>query len=195
MTGKSFTYLDRGPILDIGSGPNPKSDAHVRMDLHQWPEVNVKHDILLTPYPFPSSTFSKIYMGDVLEHIYVHDLNRVLSEVFRIMKSGAVLDVTVPDFRWIFERIVYDDQKLKANVNWLNPTDDPWKNALSYLFGGFHNKNEYNIQGMGHVNAFDLKSLSEYLTINGFVDVIRVPDFRNPLPARNAILKIICRKA
>ena len=109
MTGKSFTYLDRGPILDIGSGPNPKSDAHVRMDLHQWPEVNVKHDILLTPYPFPSSTFSKIYMGDVLEHIYVHDLNRVLSEVFRIMKSGAVLDVTVPDFRWIFERIVYDD--------------------------------------------------------------------------------------
>jgi predicted hydrolase (HD superfamily) len=65
---------------------------------------------------------------------------------------------------------------------------------MSYWFGGFHNKDEYKMAGMGHVNGFDFDSLKELLEKNGFKDVRRVPDERNPEPARNSILKVICTK-
>ena len=181
-------------IIDIGSGPWPKPDAQVRMDLHPWPSVNCVHDLLETPYPFKNDTFEKAYMGDVVEHIYIFDVDRVLTEVNRILKPGAIFEVVVPDFRWIAERIVKGDWKEKANVDWLNPTDDPWKNAMSYWFGGFHNKEEYKMAGMGHVNGFDFDALKSLLEKNGFTNVQRVPDLRNPEPARESILKIVCLK-
>jgi predicted SAM-dependent methyltransferase len=181
-------------IIDIGSGPWPKPDAHVRMDLHEWPGVNCVHDLMNTPYPFPDETFTKAYMGDVLEHIFIFDLERVLTEVHRILKKEAIFEIVVPDFRWIAERIVKGDWKEHANVSWLNPTDDPWKNAMAYWFGGFHNNNEYKMTGMGHVNGFDFDSLKTLLERNRFSNIIRIPDERNPLPARNSILKIICQK-
>jgi len=181
-------------IIDIGSGPWPKPDAHVRMDFHDWAGVNCKHDLLDTPYPFDEETFTKAYMGDVLEHIYIFDVDRVLTEVNRILKKEAIFEVVVPDARWIFERIVAGDWKENANVDWLNPFDDDWKNAMSYLFGGFHNKNEYKMSGMGHVNAFDEDSLKKLLESNGFKECRRVDDMRNPKPASASILKMICKR-
>lgn len=181
-------------IIDIGSGPWAKPDADVRMDINDWPGVNCKHDLTITPYPFADNTFDKAYMGDVIEHIYIFDVVAVLKEVNRILKSGATLDVCVPDVRWIAERIVKGDWKEQSNVAWLNPTQDPWKNAMSYLFGGFHNKDEYKMQGMGHVNGFDEKSLIELLKECGFVNCIRTDDYRNPIPARGSVLRIICSK-
>ena len=130
----------------------------------------------------------------VLEHIYIFDVERVLIEVNRILKTNAILEITVPDFRWICERIVKNDWNENANVGWLNPTNDPWKNALSYLFGGFHNINEYKMDGMGHVNGFDFESLKKLLEKCNFKSIERVPDLRNPEPARNSILKVICTK-
>ena len=108
-------------IIDIGSGPWPKPDAQVRMDLHPLPGVNCVHDLMNTPYPFPDETFTKAYMGDVVEHINIFDVDRVLTEVNRILKPGATFEVVVPDFRWIAERIVKGDWKEQANVDWLNP--------------------------------------------------------------------------
>ena len=181
-------------IIDIGSGPHPKPDADIRMDMHQWGNVNCLHNLTVTPYPMEGDFFTKAYMGDVIEHISVFDINSVMQEVNRILKKGAVLEVTVPDARWIFERVVNGDWKEKANVDWLNSCDSDWDNAMSYLFGGFHNANEYNIPGMGHVNAFDELSLTRLLERNGFGECKRVPDERNPVPARDSVLKMTCVK-
>lgn len=181
-------------IIDIGSGPWPKQDATIRMDLHEWPGVNCVHNLLETPYPFQDNTFTKAYMGDVLEHIYIFDVDRVLQEVRRILVANGELEIVVPDFRWIAERIVYNDWNEKANVDWLNPTEDTWKNAMSYWFGGFHNKNEYLMKGMGHVNGFDHESLIKKLEYNKFRNCKRVADLRNPYPAREAVLRIVCQK-
>jgi predicted SAM-dependent methyltransferase len=181
--------------IDIGSGPHPIPGADIRMDIHQWPGVNLIHSLLDTPYPFDDNTFKVANMGDVVEHISIFDIDRVLTEVCRILKPDGKLIVTVPDAAWIFERIVNKDWKEHANVDWLNPTDDPWKNAMSYLFGGFHNKDEYQLEGMGHLNAFNQNSLKELLEKNGFMDCNRYPDMRNPEPARNAVIKMVCRKA
>ena len=58
-------------IIDIVSGPHPKPDADVRMDMHQWGNVNCLHNLIKIPYPLESETFDKAYMGDVIEHIYI----------------------------------------------------------------------------------------------------------------------------
>ncbi len=182
-------------IIDIGSGPHPKADAHVRMDIHPWPHVNCQHDLLKTPYPFQANTFTKVYMGDVVEHIMIFDVDRVLDEVRRILAPGGVLEVTVPDVRWIAERIVKNDWATQCgNIGWLNQSDDPWKNAMSYLYGGFQNKDEYQLAGMGHVNGFDEASLTSLLHSHHFANVHREPDYRNPAPGRDAVLKIVCYK-
>ena len=181
-------------IIDIGSGPHPKSDANVFMDVHQWGYINCLHDLTVVPYPLESETFTKAYMGDVIEHISIFDIDNVMKEVYRILKPGGVLEVTMPDVRWICERIVLRDWDKMANVDWLNQTNDPWKNAMSYLFGGFHNVNEYKIPGMGHINGFDEDSLRELLTKNGFIDCLRYPDERNPEPARGSVLRMIAYK-
>lgn len=181
-------------ILDIGSGPHPKIDADIRMDINDFPGVNCKHDLLIIPYPFNNDTFDKIYMGDILEHIFIFDLDKVLDQVYRILKKDGILEITVPDARWIFERVINGDWKTQANVQWLNQYETDWENAMSYLFGGFHNKNEYKMRGMGHVNAFDEERLISLLKKHGFVNCNRVEDYRNPIPARNSILKIVCEK-
>ena len=83
----------------------------------------------------------------------------------------------------------------RANVNWLHPKgNDPWANAMDYLYGGFQQINEYKLEGMGHVNGFDETSLTTLLNKNGFSDCKRVSDERNPEPARGAVLKMIAIK-
>lgn len=182
-------------ILDIGSGPHPKDDSHIRMDIHDWPHVNLKHDLLKTPYPLGAGTITKAYMGDVVEHIMIFDVDRVLDEVYRILAPGGILEVTVPDVRWIAERIVKNDWASQCgNIGWLNQSSDPWKNAMSYLYGGFQNKDEYQLAGMGHVNGFDEASLTQLLVAHRFIDVRREPDTRNPFPGNHAVLKIVCHK-
>ena len=191
-----LSSFEKRRIIDIGSGPYPKTDADVRMDIHQWGNVNCLHNLMDTPYPFEDNTFDKAYMGDVVEHISIFDVDNVLTEVCRILKPNAILEVTVPDMDWIIERLYKKDWNRQghANVDWLNPTDDPWKNAMAYLFGGFHNKNEYKQEGMGHVNAFNQKSLKELLENNGFTDCHRHPDMRNPEPARMSVIKMLGKK-
>lgn len=181
-------------IIDIGSGPHPKPDASVRMDIHDWPGVNLKHNLMSVPYPLEDNFFSKAYMGDVVEHISIFHIDNVLKEVHRILRPNGELEVTVPDVLWIAQRLVAGDWKEKANVGWLNSSEHGWESAMSYLFGGFHNRFEYQLEGMGHVNGFCEESLARLLEKNGFGFCQRIPDNRNPYPANQSILRMTCRK-
>ncbi|MDX1921667.1 MAG: methyltransferase domain-containing protein [Alphaproteobacteria bacterium] len=182
-------------IIDIGSGPNPRVFADIRMDLHKWPHVNLQHDLLNVPYPIESNVADKIFLGDVIEHINKFKMPEVLKEIYRITKPGGVLDVTCPDIRWLAERIVNDDWNEKANVPWLHFfSDDPFENAMLCIFGGWVNPKEHHIPGMGHVNGFDEKKLGRVLREAGFSKVERVPDERNPEPARGVVLRMLAVK-
>lgn len=181
-------------ILDVGSGPHPRLDADIHMDIHPCYHVEVIHDMSKPPYPFIDAAFDKIYLGDVIEHISVFDVNNVLNEIHRILKPQAILEITTPDFRWICERIVNGDWKEKTQAAWLNKGSTDWDNAMSYIFGGFHNIGEYQMKGMGHINGFDHNSLVALLEKNSFTNCQRIPDNRNLTPAKDSILKITCNR-
>lgn len=181
-------------IIDLGSGPHPKMDANIRVDFNPWPNVTHVHDLNIFPYPFESNSAQKIYLGDVIEHVSKFDAPLMVGEIYRILKPNGILEITCPDFRWIAERIVYNDWHEKANVEWLNRNEDPWDNAMDYWFGGWRNINEYKMPGMGHINGFDEKSLNKLLSSVGFINIVRIKDNRNPSPACDSILKLIAYK-
>mgnify|MGYP003335582405 FL=1 len=181
-------------IIDIGSGPHPKPDATIRMDLHQWAGVTHVHNLTHYPYPFEDNIADKIYLGDVIEHLTKFDAPKVLAEINRILKPGGVFEISCPDVLWIMERIVKRDWNEKANVDWLRQNENPWDNAMDYLFGGWRHPEEHKIPGMGHVNGFCEQSLERELFKAGFKDIKRVPDDRNPAPANGAVLKMVATK-
>lgn len=181
-------------IIDIGSGPHPKPDATIRMDLHQWPGVTHVHDLTNYPYPFEDNFADKIYLGDVIEHLTKFDAPLVLKEIYRILKPGGVFEISCPDVLWIMERIVSNDWNEKANVSWLRQNEDPWDNAMDYLFGGWRHPEEHKIPGMGHINGFNERYLNKLLEKSGFNAIKRVPDLRNPEPARGAVLLMVASK-
>lgn len=185
---------DRPVIIDIGSGPHPKRDATVRMDIHRWSGDEVLHDLNSLPYPFLENSADKIYLGDVIEHIVYLNAVPLLKEIHRILKPGAMLEITCPDVLWVMERIVKGDWNEQANVDWLRRHEDPWDNAMDYLFGGWRHPEEHKIMGMGHINGFNEASLSKMLLEAEFSKVMRVPDERNPEPARGAVLKLLAWK-
>ena len=186
--------IEKSVVLDIGAGPSPKPDATECMDVHQWPSTTKIHDLHAFPYPYEDNYAEKIYLGDVIEHLVFLAAPLALKEIHRILKPGGTFEITCPDVMWIMERIVKNDWKEKANVEWLSRHEDPWDNAMDYLFGGWRHPEEFKIPGMGHINGFNEKKLVAMLEDAGFTDINRVPDERNPEPARDAVLKIVCHK-
>jgi hypothetical protein len=47
---------------------------------------------------------------------------------------------------------------------------------------------------MGHINGFSEQSLERELFNAGFKDIRRIPDERNPEPARGAVLLMVATK-
>ena len=73
----------------------------VNLDKVPLPGVDIVHDILKPPYPFPDNHFDYILASHVLEHI-PQQLNEtdglllVVAELHRILKPGGVLEVRGP---------------------------------------------------------------------------------------------------
>lgn len=180
-------------IIDLGCGRWPRPDADLRIDFNDHPQVDIKHDLLVTPYPVPKTEpITKIYLYDVIEHIPVFDLWRVLLECYDLLADDGILDVTVPDVRWIAERIVNGDWKEKAKEHWQNKHSRDFVNAMSYLYGGFYDDKEYKMPGMGHVAGYDEETLIWMLDHlvqedmrRGWREIKRVPD-----PRHECILRV-----
>jgi ubiquinone/menaquinone biosynthesis C-methylase UbiE len=64
----------------------------------QWIVRPLVHD-LTKPLPFKENSFSSVYASHVLEHLYLADAQRLLSECRRVLKPGGVIRMVVPDLR------------------------------------------------------------------------------------------------
>jgi ubiquinone/menaquinone biosynthesis C-methylase UbiE len=76
-----------GPITPYG---------WVNSDIHPWPGVDVVADVL-KGLPFPHDSFDIIVSIHVLPEIPYCDLDATLQELFRILKPGGTLRLSLPD--------------------------------------------------------------------------------------------------
>ena len=91
-------------------------------------------------------------MCHILEHIERSDLQRVLTEMKRVLKKGGILRLSVPDFDKLID--VYNDSGKDINT------------ITNQLMGGQDHK--YNF----HYTVFNYKSLSELCLQAGFKKVV-----------------------
>lgn len=167
-------------IIDLGCGKYPRQDADVKVDITKHPHVTHCHDLNVFPYPFGNSVANKIYLYDVVEHFCIFSISNVIRECHRMLIPGGVLDITCPDVRWIADRISKGDWSTRAKGDWLNRYPTPFENAMSYLFGGFYNREEWAQKGMGHIAGYDEATLINVLkTTCPWTKIQRVPDQRN----------------
>ena len=82
-------------ILDIGCG-NVKISGAVGLDISPDTQADVVHDLNIFPWPFPDQEFDFINCPDVIEHL--DEIARVLEELHRLTKPGAVIRIRVPHF-------------------------------------------------------------------------------------------------
>jgi SAM-dependent methyltransferase len=85
----------RGPdtrVLNVGGGPTRYSENEITLNLRPFVNVDVVGDA--HNIPFDGETFDSIVCNSVLEH--VHDSERVVVEMLRVLRPGGYLYAEVP---------------------------------------------------------------------------------------------------
>jgi len=143
----------------------------------QWKVHPIVHD-LRKPLPFRESSFSAIYASHVLEHLYLVEAQRVLSECKRILKPGGVLRLVVPDLH----SVVLDYLKKKIGNNGalsseLSAADhlneklrfrSPAPPEGNFLFKFYAISKDFH----SHKWMYDSESLTRYVELAGFQNVL-----------------------
>jgi predicted SAM-dependent methyltransferase len=123
----------------------------VHIDVDAYPHVQIQHEISNLPMLTDGSA-DEIYACHVLEHYMRRDVRRVLTEWFRLLRSGGVLRVAVPDFGAVAQHY-----KEHGDLTALH----------GLLFG--NQGSLYNV----HYAVYDEKSLTVVLESVGFIHIQR----------------------
>lgn len=133
--------------------------------------------------PLPDESVDYAYSSHFLEHLDPFDeCENFLTECFRVLRSGAVLRVTVPDFAKIARFYLDDPKSFYAEYDF----EKPWfSRAKSW-------SRRLGISVMfDHKMIYDLVSLEEVLGKAGFIDSMEVGnDLAGHLPP-NIVSEIV----
>jgi len=107
-----FLKVGKGKFLDIGLGLGNleklliESNLNIKLfgiDISTKAVLNAKKKFGRNFYvanifhlPFNKSVFDSVAILDVLEHIYEDETSKALKEVYRVMKKGGVVVISVP---------------------------------------------------------------------------------------------------
>jgi SAM-dependent methyltransferase len=81
-------------LLNLGCGGHYHEDW-VNVDLYDSDHV-MQHDVY-KPLPFEDETFDAVYSAHLLEHLYRFYVPILLGECKRVLKTGGVIRLVVPD--------------------------------------------------------------------------------------------------
>jgi SAM-dependent methyltransferase len=147
---------------------------------------------LTKPLPFRDDSISAIYGAHVLEHLYLEDAQRLLSECKRVLQTGGVLRLVVPDLRSMVaaylnnknggssfsERIAAAD-KLNERLGFRDaapPDGNPFYKFYS-LWKDFHH----------HKWMYDAESLIHYVELAGFQEVSQKEFLQSDIPGIKSV--------
>jgi predicted SAM-dependent methyltransferase len=143
--------------LEIGAGKNRGVEGWTYSDMGDGCDLNLD---LRNPLPFPDNTVSMIYSSHVLEHFSYRDMNALLTECFRILKSGGVFSAALPNARIYIEAYLTPDKfdpevycRYRPAYNYNSKID--FLNYMAYMNGH-------------HRHMFDEESIIAILKRAGF---------------------------
>ena len=85
--------------LEIGAGEKPHPDYDLHVDLLALPDIEVR--CAIDRLPFASGSLDALRANHVLEHQSYELVPETLREWARVLRSGAEIDIGVPDARYV----------------------------------------------------------------------------------------------
>jgi len=134
-------------LIHIGCGKK-NLKGFVNVDAQPWAHIHVVTDQIRSLPDFADSSADLIYVCHVLEHFRRGELKDVLREMYRVLKPGGVLRVSVPDFDKLVAVYESADRDIEA--------------IFAPLLGG--QDHNYNV----HYLVFNRKLLTAELKAAGF---------------------------
>jgi SAM-dependent methyltransferase len=127
------------------------------------------------PLPFRAGTFDLIYASHVIEHIPWYQVQPVLTEWVRTLKSGGILELWTPNGLAISDAFVRAENGLSNDIErdgWykFNDEKDPcvWANGRVFSYGeGDGNKTSPN----WHMSLFSPRYLNVLMSRAGLVHI------------------------
>lgn len=168
-------YVHVGKILDVGAGKGGIAHALLEMgydvkavDINPsdciYPDVKVIQCNILKGLPFDDNSFDAITITEVIEHM--EDPYLTVRELNRVLKSGGILLVTVPNYGNIETRMNY-----------------VFRGTLQKAFP-FELEKPMSGKSHAHINPMSVFQLKYLLMTNGF----EVIHFSTLFPKRKMIL-------
>lgn len=142
-------YLDALPrgmrVLDAGCGEGVLVDEYAdRLDIigldANYASDRVTHGSL-TALPFPDASFDRALCLDVLEHLAYEEQPRALAEIFRVLRPGGELLVSVPNLAHLQSRIQFllRGRLIRTASEYKHPGDRPAGEYMQLArAAGFH---------------------------------------------------------
>jgi SAM-dependent methyltransferase len=128
-------YLNALPrtsrVLDAGCGEGVLVEEYAdRLDITgvdaNYSSARVTHGSV-TDLPFPAGSFDRALCLDVLEHLAYEDQPRALAELFRVLRPGGELLVSVPNLAHLQSRIHFllRGRLIRTASEYKHPGDRP----------------------------------------------------------------------
>jgi SAM-dependent methyltransferase len=142
-------FLDRLPsttrVLDAGCGEGVLVDEYAaRLDISgvdpNYTSDRVRHGSV-TALPFADASFDRALCLDVLEHLSYEDQPRAFAELFRVLRPGGELLVSVPNLAHLQSRVQFllRGRLIRTASEIKHPGDRPAREYLSLADrAGFH---------------------------------------------------------
>jgi SAM-dependent methyltransferase len=180
--------IDRSPNVLLDRFPRLKramyqggmlSSGHMQT----WDRSILRADICELPYP--DQSVDAIYTSHTLEHLYLDEVRRVLSEAARVLRVGGILRIALPDAEQIARRFIRDSEAGDPRAGWTyndallaHPFAAP-KGSLGRLRGLL----------AGHVHRWQPTPgmVEELMRDAGFSDIVRCEYQSGSLPDLVAI--------
>ena len=147
--------------LHLGCGPNRKP-GWLNVDLSMPADLALD---LREKFPFPDNSFSVIYSEHFFEHIdYPVAAGNFLAECFRVLKSGGLIRIGVPDTEWPLQEYC----KVR-NDGYFHLSQESWH--PQWCTTEMEHINYHFRQDGEHRFAYDFETLLKVLKAAGFSDV------------------------
>lgn len=175
---KGTLAMARARKIELGCGTNPQhtDDANwIHADCRILPHVEYIGDVS-RKLAFEDNSFDEVLARSILEHISYRQVPSTLKEWYRILSTGGILELIVPQVDAVFKCYAQGTMTL----------DEFW----GYLYGG----SDYAFNF--HLCGFTKEILTKCLLDAGFTDIQFTDpfNFSEPLNPLSWELRCIARK-
>ena len=145
-------------FLEIGAGEKKGTDGWTTLDNSH--KCDLVWD-LRNGIPFPDNSIEKIYSSHLFEHLHYPEIEILLTECKRVLKTGGIFSICVPNARLFIDAYSYKDESFAAKnqpvyAPGFNETGSliDWVNYIAYM-------------GTEHKYMFDETNMINVLTKMG----------------------------